>query len=300
MGISFKTNNYDKIYRAKLSLKNDKIYQSLNFDRKLFDFDSFYLAQNQFFVLEQPTRKFTGSFSYYHLAVNNYYQSNGLRVPSSDNVIRAYYQTYCIPSRKKFVICTEDEFQMLDDREKATISFVIGSTKTYIRPTIVYVAKRNIRGLIADSILKNANYIRTIKLTDQIINQIKADQFPDFALTEFEQFMIPLKNPNAPLLERLLSRNRPNMWKEGQWRKTDLHYYPFYLWPENNFCYVESEENRYNLLFNTSKKILNGEVIKPITKTKHTALKTLLSKNVLEIKKLVDKIGSSNEFKSPL
>ena len=158
----------------------------------------------------------------------------------------------------------------------------------------MYIGK-NICSPIADSIFKNTNYIRTIKLTDQIINQIKADQFPDFALTEFEQFMIPLKNPNAPLLERLLSRNRPNMWK-GQWSKTNLHYYPFYLWPENNFCYVESEENKYNLLFNTSKKILNGEVIKPITKTKHTALKTLLSKNVLEIKKLVDKIGSSNEF----
>ena len=104
LGLSFKTNNYDKIYRAKLSLKNNKIYQSLNFDKKLFNFDSFYLAQNQFFVLEQPSRKFTGSFSYYHLAVNYYYQSNGLIVPSSDNVIRAYYQTYHIPSRKKFVI----------------------------------------------------------------------------------------------------------------------------------------------------------------------------------------------------
>ena len=73
LGISFKTNNYDKIYRAKLSLKNNKIYQSLNFDRKLFNLDSFYLAQNQFFVLEQPSRKFTGCFSYYHLAVNYYY-----------------------------------------------------------------------------------------------------------------------------------------------------------------------------------------------------------------------------------
>ena len=85
----------------------------------------------------------------------------------------------------------------------------------------MYIGK-NICSRIADSIFKNTNYIRTIKLTDQIINQIKADQFPDFALTEFEQFMIPLKNPNAPLLERLLSRNRPNMWK-GQWSKTNLH-----------------------------------------------------------------------------
>ena len=57
LGISFKTNNYDNIYRAKLSLKYHKIYQSLNFHRKLFNFDSFYLTQNQFFVLEQTKLK---------------------------------------------------------------------------------------------------------------------------------------------------------------------------------------------------------------------------------------------------
>ena len=118
LGISFKTNNYDNIYRAKLSLKYHKIYQSLNFHRKLFNFDSFYLTQNQFFVLEQPSWKFTGSFSNYHLAVNYYYQSNGLREPSPGNVIWAYYQTYHIPSKKKFVICTEDEFQTFGKREK--------------------------------------------------------------------------------------------------------------------------------------------------------------------------------------
>ena len=92
LGLSFKQNNYEKIFRVKLSLKNDEIAQSLYLDRNLFDFDTFYLAQNQFFVLEQPSQKYIGSYSYYHRAVNYYYHANGKRISSSNDVIKAYYQ----------------------------------------------------------------------------------------------------------------------------------------------------------------------------------------------------------------
>ena len=96
--------------------------------------------------------------------------------------------------------------------------------------------------------------------------------------------------------KKILNRNNPNAWIQA-WGKADLHYHPFYLWPENNFFYVESNASKYNLLFHTStKKIPNEDLIKTITKTEHAALKTLLSKDVIEIKELIDKIGASNEF----
>ena len=45
-----------------------------------------------------------------------------------------------------------------------------------------------------------------------------------------------------------------------------------------------------------NKEILNGPVHKTITKTQHATLQDLLTKNVREIKKLIDKIGSKNQF----
>ena len=55
-GLSFK-NNYDKIYKAKLSFKNDKILQSLDFERSLFNFDTFYVTENKFFIFDPFTKK---------------------------------------------------------------------------------------------------------------------------------------------------------------------------------------------------------------------------------------------------
>ena len=87
------------------------------------------------------------------------------------------------------------------------------------------------------------------------------------------------------------------VWLQGKWGKSNLHYYSFYLWPENDYFYTKSKLSKYNLLFNTpSKKILNQTLIKPITKVRHAALKNLLTKNVREIKELIDKIGSQNQF----
>ena len=56
IGMSFKTsrNSSDnKVIKAKLNLKNNQITYTMNFDRKLFDFDTFYIAKNQFFVFDQ-------------------------------------------------------------------------------------------------------------------------------------------------------------------------------------------------------------------------------------------------------
>lgn len=116
-------------------------------------------------------------------------------------------------------------------------------------------------------------------------------------MTTFEQYQFDWKNPKISLLEKIVRKNDKNAWLQGSWGKSDLHYYPFYLWPENEYFYTESKLSKYNLLFNTpSKKILNQTLIKPITKVKHAALKDLLTENVREIKKLIDKIGSQNQF----
>lgn len=71
-----------------------------------------------------------------------------------------------------------------------------------MKPGRVYVARENIRGPIAESIFKNASYIRTIKLTDKIIKQIKTDQFLEFALTEFEHYQFYWKKTNMSLSEK--------------------------------------------------------------------------------------------------
>ena len=61
IGMSFKTsrNGYEKILKAKLNLENNKIIYTLDFDRKLFDFDSFYISKNQFFILDPLTHFIT-------------------------------------------------------------------------------------------------------------------------------------------------------------------------------------------------------------------------------------------------
>ena len=301
LGISFKVtaNNYDKIYKAKLSFKNNKILQSLTFDRKLFNFDAFYLAQNQFFVtlsiVGQPSRKFVGSYGFYHKAINYYYQGLGINVPSANQAITNYYQRR-YPAKHKFVICASNEFNSLSATEKSTIRFIVGRTTT-LRPGTVYVAKRNIRGPIADSILKDALYIQTIKLSQKRIDQIKRDQFPDFPLTELEEYQINLDDTNISLAEKIRRTKDPRYWKRANWGNSNLHYYPFYNWPENNYFYVEAEHNKYSVLFNTpDKTILNGDAVKLINKAEHTAIKDVLSKNVKEIKELIDKIGKGSQF----
>ena len=86
-------------------------------------------------------------------------------------------------------------------------------------------------------------------------------------MTTFEQYQFDWKNPKISLLEKIVRKNDKNAWLQGSWGKSDLHYYPFYLWPENEYLYTESKLSKYNLLFNTpSKKILNQTLIKPITK----------------------------------
>ena len=73
ISMSFKTsrnNSNNKVIKAKLDLKNNQITHTLDFDRKLFDFDTFYIGKNQFFVLDPVRNKFIGSYAYYHIWVN--------------------------------------------------------------------------------------------------------------------------------------------------------------------------------------------------------------------------------------
>ena len=62
--------NARKIYTAKLDFKKDKIIQSLYFDRKTFDFNTFYQAKYQFFIYDGYNKKYIGSRAYYHRAIN--------------------------------------------------------------------------------------------------------------------------------------------------------------------------------------------------------------------------------------
>ena len=98
IGMSFKTsrNGYEKIFKAKLDLKNDKIIYTMDFDRKLFDFDSFYISKNQFFILDPTTRKIIGSYAFYHKAINYYYQAFQRKVPSADQFFREYYNLFML------------------------------------------------------------------------------------------------------------------------------------------------------------------------------------------------------------
>ena len=294
-GISFMVtrNNTRKIYTAKLDFKKDKIIQSLYFDRKTFDFDTFYQAKNQFFIYDGYNKKYIGSRAYYHRAINYFFQSVGRQIPTADIFIRDYYNT--LQPYEKTVICSEKTWEKLRPSEKDKIRFIVSPTTTYINPGLVFVAKQSIRGSALNSILKYAQYVQRVALNDRQISIIQ-QQFPDFAINEFEQWNFGWIRPNLSSVIRFIHKHNKSYYKQGQWGANDLHIYPSYLSPENDYFFVESKLSKYNNIFKTYKTILNDRVIKNITKAEHDKIQTDLTKNVKVIKDLVKKIGSGNNF----
>ena len=173
-------NNTRKIYTAKLDFKKDKIIQSLYFDRKTFDFDTFYQAKNQFFIYDGYNKKYIGSRAYYHRAINYFFQSVGRQIPAADISIRDYYNT--LQPHEKTIICSEKTWERLRQSEKDKIRFIVSPTTT----GLVFVAKQSICRATLNSILKYGQYVQTVTLNDRQINVIRR-QFPDFAINEFEQ-----------------------------------------------------------------------------------------------------------------
>ena len=76
------------------------------------------------------------------------------KVPSADQFFKEYYNLKYI-AKQKYVICSESEYDNLSQKEKGTIRFIVRKSKTFIKPGIVYVADKKVRGPIAESILKN-------------------------------------------------------------------------------------------------------------------------------------------------
>ena len=149
---------------------------------------------------------------------------------------------------------------------KNNIQFIVGPNTTYINPGLVFVAKQSIRGSASQSVLKYGQYIQTINLSDKQINTIK-HQFPDFALNQFEQGDFGWIRPNLPPVDQFLHRYNKSYYKQAQLGASDLHVYPRYLWPENNYFFVESKQPKYDNIFKTpTKTILNDKLIRNITK----------------------------------
>ena len=113
-GISFK--NDLKTYTAKLNFQNDKIIQSLYFDRKTFDFDTFYLAKNQFFIYDRYNKNYIGSKNSYHATINYFFQRNERQIPAADIFIKQYFNT--MQPNQKTVICSEQTWEKLKPSEK--------------------------------------------------------------------------------------------------------------------------------------------------------------------------------------
>ena len=115
-------------------------------------------------------------------------------------------------------------------------------------------------------------------------------KYPGFTLDTFEVWSIPWGKANIPWSKYNLQNYIRNSWGDS-----DLHKYPQYLWPENNFFHVKISLSKYNSILKTrTETILKGPLSIDITKTELEGIRQLLNKNVIKIKDLVDSIDTND------
>ena len=297
-GLEFKELNpknsiYPMLYTSKLSDDKKKIIKTLDYDRKNFDFDSYYNTKNVFFMYNPIAKQFFNSVPYFQVAyLINQYRGQYPRDPQA--FIKLFFNK--IVTNARHVITSEDNWDKMSQSQKALVAIIVGEQETFCAPVSVFVAPSSFRGSASNSILRFAKFIKTVTLNPSQIRNIKV-AIPNFPLTQLEHYTFDFATPNMHSLQKYIYRyNKTKFVKASPiFGTSDFHTYSSYLWPTNDYFAVQTTQSKYRTLFETNSSILNAKQETDITSAEQSLLEASLSKNVNEIKELIKKIGDDKK-----
>ena len=170
-------------FTVKLSDDRKSIIKTLDFNRKNFNFDSYYTTKNTIFMYRLVSEQYINSRSSYQVIYNATAQFND-SVPSIQKFIEDFYYLYM---STKHVITTEENWNKMSNSQKNLVAIIVNKNNTWIAPQTIYVAPSDFRGSTAKSILQYGKFVKRVTLTIGQIKTIKED-IPNFPLTELEEY----------------------------------------------------------------------------------------------------------------
>ena len=178
-----KNANYPMTFTVKLSDDRKSIIKTLDFDRKSFDFDSYYSTKNTIFLYRLISEQYINSGSSYQVIYNATAQFND-NVPSIQKLIEDFYYLY---TSTKHVITTEEDWNKMSNSQKNLVAIIVGKNNRWIAPQTIYVAPSDFRGSAAKSILQHDKFVKKVTLSIGQIKTIK-ENIPNFPLTELQEY----------------------------------------------------------------------------------------------------------------
>ena len=263
-GIEFE---FDKEIRGKstykIQLVKNKLIKTLNFQMKDFTLDFWYKYVNFIGLLNINTKKFLMKFPRYEL-VDYVYKKLNIPVEAKD-IIELYYRYI---DREGEIICHEDNYSKLSADKKANVAFLILKNKKMkvFKNKIIYVPRKNYREKTFNSF---ADILISQGSKKNFFDVIKAKE-PLFPFEYIEEFSTGF------YFDITIELNKHDVLY-----KNDLNYNPFL-----HISCPNSDIARY---FRTSTGIVNKREVITLSTEEENKLKKLMSKDVDEIKELLEK-----------
>lgn len=206
-------------FTVKLSDDRKSIIKTLDFNRKNFNFDSYYTTKNTIFMYRLVSEQYINSRSSYQVIYNATAQFND-SVPSIQKFIEDFYYLYM---STKHVITTEENWNKMSNSQKNLVAIIVNKNNTWIAPQTIYVVPSDFRGSTAKSILQYGKFVKRVTLTIGQIKTIKED-IPNFPLTELEEYSFDFRNKNLSSAEKFAYQYNKDYYITGSnlWGDSDL------------------------------------------------------------------------------
>ena len=254
---------YPMIYTVQIN--NHIVHKSIDYKEHEFDYDSVYTTRNSIWILNSKTNNYLCSNSFYQVMLNVDQFGGRLLLRSYHQVVRFFY--YNISYNNKYVIASSKAYNKMSKDEKSKIVIVVSENNSLIKPSTIYVAPETFRGSSYDSVVNLGKYVKTVKLTESQINEIRKT-IPNFPITTFEEYTFST------------TINKNNIWGAS-----DINRYPYYNKPSNAYNQFITSQSAFTKILNSSNAILNNNETVTLTAAELITLRTELRKNVIEIQK---------------
>lgn len=254
---------YPMIYTVQIN--NHIVHKSIDYKEREFDYDSVYTTRNSIWILNSKTNNYLCSNSFYQVMLNVDQFSGRPLLRSYHQVVRFFY--YNVSYNNKYVIASSEAYNKMSKDEKSKIVIVVSENNSLIKPSTIHVAPETFRGSSYDSVVNLGKYVKTVKLTESQINEIRKT-IPNFPITTFEEYTFST------------TINKNNIWGAS-----DINRYPYYNKPSNAHNQFITSQSAFTKILNSSNTILNNNETVTLTAAELVTLRTELRKNVIEIQK---------------
>ena len=268
-GIEFE---FDKEIRGKstykIQLVKNKLIKTLNFQTKDLTLDFWYKYVNCIAIYNTAKKKFLVKFPRYELLE---YVYKKLNIYVYKEELFEFYYRYI--DRENEIICHEDNYSKLSADKKSDIAIIALKNKKIrvLKNNIIYVPGENYRGKSLNSFVDYLSYRGKFRIEKKFSDIIKAKE-PLFPFSYFDKFHTgTFFDITVELRQNDILRITNN----------DLNYNPF--------LYISSPNSNIAKYFRTSVGIVNNRQVVTLSTEEQNKLKELMSKDVDEIKELLEK-----------